>query len=119
MKKWVCALIVLIAGNCHAHDGITSELGHAATGAVLAGMVVGVFSESEHRAWIGFTVSTAAIVISEGSSVARGAATTHSSLLDVAWHTAGAALGAWITDRYILIPTVNKSFVGVTVLHPF
>ena len=119
MKKWLCALIVLVVGNCHANDNPSSELGHAATGAVLAGAVVGIFRESEHRALIGFTVSSAAIVCSEADSVLRGAAKPSASMLDVASHVWGAAFGAWITDAYILTPTVKKSFVGVTLSHQF
>jgi len=34
-------------------------------------------------------------------------------MLDVAAHTAGAALGAWVTDRYILVPVVSRTYAGV------
>lgn len=110
-KFWFCVLL-LLAGPSQAYDGATSELSHAAGGALLAGMVTRVYSESENRAWIGFAVSAAVSVLAESYQVSRGAASS-SSMLDVAAHTAGAALGAWVTDRYILVPVVSRTYAGV------
>ena len=61
-KFWFCVLLVL-AGPGQAYDGATSELSHAAGGALLAGMVTRAYSESENRAWIGFAVSAAVSVL--------------------------------------------------------
>ena len=62
----------------------------AAGGALLAGAVAKIYSESENRAWIGFAVSTAGIVISEAHQMSKGAKHS-SSMLDIASHAAGAA----------------------------
>ena len=109
---------MFVIGNCHAYDGATSESSHAAGGALLAGALVKVHQESDHRARSGFTLSMAASAVAEGHSVSRGAKLS-SSLLDIASRTAGAAAGAWLTDRYLLIPTARKSYVGVILLHTF
>jgi len=111
MKKiWMLALWLLM-GSAHAYDGLTSELSHAAGGAVLASAVTRLYSESENRAWIGFAVSTSVIVLESAYQISRGAKRS-SQLLDVGSHAAGAALGAWVTDKYVLMPVIRRSYVG-------
>ena len=118
MKQlWIGALCGAI-GSCQAYDGLSSELSHAAGGALLAGAVTNYVSDSENRAWIGFAVSTAGIVISEAHQMSKGAKHS-SSMLDIASHAAGAALGAWWTDKYYLTPIIGRHSVGLVVWHPF
>lgn len=118
MNRWWFCLVLLVAGPTYAYDGATSELSHMVGGALLAGAVTRLYSESENRAWIGFTVSAAASLIAEGAQASRGAKSS-SSLLDFASHTAGAALGAWVTDRYLLVPVITPNYVGVTYQRSF
>lgn len=120
MKRdcWLIALV--FSGSAHAYDGLTSELSHAAGGALLAGAVTRIYSESEHRAWIGFAVSATGIVLAERQGlVSADAARVKSARLDVTYHVVGAALGAWATDRYLLLPVVKPSYVGVLYLRRF
>ncbi len=111
-KKIVCLLGLMIAGQASAYDGMTSQIPHAMGGAILAGVVSKAFEQSEHRAWIGFGVSTALVVAVEGSRLGTGDR-RHSQLLDIAYHTLGAAVGAWVTDKYILAPVVTPNSVGL------
>lgn len=118
MKRFWMGALCWAMGTCHAYDGWSSELTHAAGGALLAGAVTQYYSDSENRAWVGFAVSTAGIVISEAHQMSKGAKHS-SSMLDIASHTAGAALGAWWTDRYYLMPVIRRHSVGLVLLHPF
>lgn len=101
-----------------AYDGFTSEISHAAGGAVMAALVTQVCADDERRAWIGFAVSAAAGALSESLQASRGAR-GYSSMLDAASHAAGAALGAWASDRYLLVPVLQRPYVGVLLVHRF
>ncbi len=85
---------------------------------MLAGAVTKMYSESENRAWIGFAVSTAAVVLEQGYEISRGA-NRNSQIKDMVWHAAGAALGAWATDKYLLVPVVTRTSVGMVMVRPF
>lgn len=118
MKKLCAIALLFCASHSQAYDGLTSELSHAAGGALLASAVTSIYSESENRAWIGFAVSTAAVVLEQGYEISRGA-NRKSQILDMAWHAAGAALGAWATDKYFLVPVVTRTSVGMVMVRPF
>lgn len=112
MKKLVLMVLFCISGPSHAYDGLTSELSHVVTGGMLAGLVTHVARESEHRAWIGFAVSSAAILLDERRHLSNPDR-RHGAQLDVASHVLGAALGAWATDKYVLTPFVSPKHVGL------
>ena len=84
----------------------------------MAGGITAMF-DSPYRAWYGFGISTALIVISENRQMRVSGAPSHSSHLDIGWHAAGSALGAWMTDKYILSPVLAKGYAGVQVAMPF
>ena len=118
MRAILVLALGLFMGNAHAYDGLTSELSHATGGALLAGAVTRLYSESENRAWIGFAVSTTAMALESGYQISHGAKRS-SQLLDLASHTAGAALGASVTDKYFLVPVVTRSYVGLVYFRQF
>lgn len=120
MKKLCCAiaLALALAGQVQANDGFSSEGSHAAGGALLAGLITRTFDESEHRALIGFGISTALVVVVEGSQLGTGAR-RRSQLLDISYHTFGSAVGSWVTDRFILSPVVAPGSVGLAYLQVF
>lgn len=118
MKKFWIGALCGIMSTCHAYDGLGSELSHAAGGALLAGAVTRIYSDSENRAWIGFAVSSAGIVLSESYQISKGAKRS-SSHLDMASHIAGAALGAWWMERYGLMPVVGHHSVGLVMWREF
>lgn len=86
------------------------ESSHAAGGALLAGAITATVGDKywpEHRAIIGFSASTAEVLIGEGYQMITQGEQFTSSLQDVIAHTIGAIIGATITDRYILMPFVE------------
>ena len=118
MKRLLTIALLFCAAHSHAYDGLTSELSHAAGGALLAGAVTKMYSELENRVWIGFAVSTAAVVLEQGYQISRGA-NRNSQIKDMAWHAVGSALGAWATDKYLLVPVVTRTSVGMVMVRPF
>ena len=118
MKRLLTIALLFCAAHSHAYDGLTSELSHAAGGALLAGAVTKMYSESENRVWIGFAVSTAAVVLEQGYQISRGA-NRNSQIKDMAWHAVGSALGACAPDKYLLVPVVTRTSVGMVMVRPF
>lgn len=124
MKKlaYLLALmsVMLVAKTAYAYDGFTSEVSHATGGAVLAGSITTLYKDSENRAWIGFGVSSAFSVLAETRQyVTDRKVKASSSLLDASSHILGSALGAWVTDQYLLMPVLNKSYTGVVIQRQF
>ena len=118
MKKIWAIVLLFFSAHSHAYDGLSSELSHAVGGALLAGAVTKIYSESENRAWIGFAVSTAAVVLEQSYEISRGA-NRNSQIKDMAWHALGSALGAWATDKYLLVPVVTRTSVGLVMVRSF
>lgn len=119
MRIWIgaAALAAGVAAGApaQAYDGISSEGAHVVGSAVFAGVVTALASDAypEQRAWIGFGVSAGACVLSELVPLAAGKTTrVRSAALDIGSEVLGAALGAWITDSYILKPVVAKDASG-------
>jgi hypothetical protein len=59
---------------------------------------------------IGFGVSTVAVFAEQGVEYALNG-DAGGQLLDATSHMIGSALGAWVTDRFILSPVVTNSSV--------
>ena len=118
MKNFLALTILLIANLCRAappstsSDSFGSELSHAVGGALMAGGISYLYRDSPDRAMMGFGLSTAAIVIVESINISRGADRS-SQYLDMAAHALGSAIGAWYTDKYLLMPVVTKASVGL------
>jgi hypothetical protein len=120
MKLASSALLTLALGLCsagaRANDSFGSEISHVFAGIGVASAVTAIadhYGAGENRGWIGFGtavglsfVSETAQVISDGSSQLRG------SSLDFASALVGAAIGAWVTDRYLLAPVVARDGEG-------
>lgn len=114
MKKLILMFLVVLMGSIpfsqafgKSNDGPSSELGHAAGGAVIAGAatyVADAYWPDLNRGWAGFCFSALAGCAGEAAQWASG---SEFSLLDAASHAAGAALGAWVTDRFILLPVIR------------
>lgn len=112
MKRCLTVLLMMFASTAHAYDGPTSELSHALGGGLLAAGITYVYRDSPSRQWIGFAGSTAAIVLTESLSIAKGNKAS-SQVLDMASHALGAAIGAWYSDKYLLVPVVTRSSVSL------
>ena len=119
-KKFIIGLCagLLLSGQAYANESLSSELSHAAGGAVLAGgltYLADKYSDNpENRGWFGFGVSSLAFVVVE--LVVSG--NTYGSRLDMGSHILGSAVGAFVTDKWILQPVIRQenavsSYFGV------
>jgi len=119
-KRLVSGVVmaVAMAGSAQATDSFNSEISHVAGGAAMAG--VATYFADDHwpqdRGWIGFSTSVELGVALEGVDSANG---NKFSVLDAASNALGAAVGAFATDHYILMPAVEPpgkqgAFLGVT-----
>ena len=120
-KKFI-AVGALCAGTwvtapCFADDSLKSELSHAAGGAVMAGYISHLYAESENRAWIGFGISTALIVAEQSYEISKNG-NRSGNQLDMLSHAIGSAIGAWYTDKYLLVPVVKRNSLGLTIYIP-
>lgn len=107
------AIVTLYTTDGYANNSVASEMSHAVGGIVMAGGITAVVDRyypeyRDHRGMIGFGVSTVAIFVEQGVEYAqRGDA--YGQLLDATSHMVGSAIGAWVTDRFILSPVVMNS----------
>lgn len=119
----VCSALVL-----QANDSIASESSHFIGGAVMAGGITAVVDHyypeyRSERGMIGFEVSSIAIIAEQSIEYAMNG-DARGQLLDAASHIAGSALGAYVTDQYLLSPVVQNSasegkYVGLALQHRF
>lgn len=129
MKKRILWLgSTLLLAQLHANDSFNSEISHVIGGTVMAGGITAVVDRyypeyREDRGMIGFGLSSAAILAFETVYVILNG-NVKGQLLDVASHTAGSAVGAFVTDRFLLAPVVQNSqsegkYVGVSLSRTF
>jgi len=112
--------------HVEANDSLSSEISHGLGGVATAGVLVSVFDYTQYRqerAILGFAGSTIIgiamqIIDYQQYKDARG------QLTDAVWHIAGSAIGAYLTDAFILSPVVESSptegeYVGLVLHHSF
>ena len=132
MKKNILHRLILgllISGGIQANDSVTSELSHVGGGVVLAGLGTVItdryFSKyREYRGWIGFWSATLITGIISGIEYAQDTDDASGELLDFASGVAGAAIGSFVTDRFILSPIIHSTpdgshTMGVNVFYKF
>lgn len=124
MKKLIL-ISLLFTTILTANESFNSEISHFGGGVAIAGALtaVGDHYYPEDRAMFGFGVSSVGFAIEEIVVTAKHG-NLWGNLLDVAAHTAGSALGAVITDKYLLTPVIsqngmNGNFVGLYTRIPF
>ncbi len=108
-------VLMLGCGAARANDSFGSEFSHFVTGAAIASAATAVAShyELEDRGWIGFWTSVGISFVEEAAQVAsNGSSQLRGSALDFGSNLLGAALGAWVTDRYLLQPMVTRDATG-------
>jgi len=102
---------ILLAGPAAATENWSSETSHAIAGGLGAGVITYLVdrhgSRPEYRAWIGFGTSAVIGVLAE---LTQG---DDSSGVDMAANAIGAAIGAFVTDRWILKPVVKRDKGGL------
>ncbi len=129
MKKITLLIAAtLMITQLEANTSVSSEMSHFVGGAVMAGGISAVVDSyypeyKENRGMIGFWTSSAAIIVEQGVEYAlHGDA--KGQALDAISHIAGSALGAFVTDQYILSPVIKDSsttgnYVGLTLQRSF
>lgn len=128
--KWKVLVIssLMVAATLNANDSFNSEFSHLAGGAVLAGGITAVVDHyypeyRSDRGMIGFGISSAAIAAEQGIEYALHG-NGRGQLIDIASHVAGSAVGAFVTDQYILSPVLQNSasegkYLGMSLQHTF
>ena len=113
MKKTVfflCSMIFTL--QLHATETFSSEASHFAGAAVLAGVSTAVVDQFEeykkNRKMIGFGISAIYGLIDQSIQYEEHG-NAGGQLLDLGAHLLGSALGAWMTDKYILSPVIESS----------
>lgn len=106
---------LLVVSGLYGNDSLDSEFSHFAGGAVMAGGIAAVIDSyypeyRSDRGMIGFGISSVAIVVEQGVEVMLNG-NAKGQLLDAVSHIAGSALGAYITDQYILTPVIKDSAI--------
>jgi uncharacterized protein YfiM (DUF2279 family) len=109
--------LALNAGVARANESFASEFSHFVAGGVVAGTVTAIADHYEvpDRAWVGFGVTVGISFVAEAVQVISvGSSQVGPSALDFFSNMAGAAIGAWVTDQYILQPVVTRDAAGHT-----
>jgi hypothetical protein len=107
--------LALWSGCGWANDSFGSEFSHVVAGAAMASAVTVIADHygAENRGWIGFWTTVSFSFVAEGLQVAsNGSSQLRGSALDFGSNMLGAALGAWVTDRYLLAPVVARDADG-------
>lgn len=117
MNKVLVFTLCLYASTVQANDSLNSELSHVAGGAAMgAGFtyLADYYGEKELRGWIGFGTAAGIGVLGEAIELASG--NGEFSALDAGSNALGAAIGAFVTDQWVLMPVVNSRdhYVGIT-----
>ncbi len=123
MKRILLLIVLMLSVSpAKANDSFGSEFSHAAGGAAMAGALVwasDTWWSASDRAWIGFSVSTALGAVSQYYEYSQGTNTGKEAFLDAASHAIGSAIGAYVTDRYLLMPVISPepdgTYVGLLV----
>jgi hypothetical protein len=111
--KGILAASMLFTSSVHATDSFESEAAHFVFGAVLAGGITAVVDSyypeyREHRAMIGFGISSVGAAL-ESVYEYHINGNGRNQAIDALSHIAGSALGAYVTDEYILEPVFQNS----------
>jgi hypothetical protein len=118
MKTLICFCIVLLFATQAFAKGdiinVPGESAHVAGGAAMAGLATAVANKywPEHRALIGFSFSTAIGIIGEGMDRNNHGEKFSFMFEDVAFNTLGKASGSLITDKFILMPVIERDHAG-------
>jgi hypothetical protein len=112
MKKILyCLAVLLMSAQALAYQtNVPGESAHVLGGAIIAGATTAVADKfwPEHRALIGFSVSFAVGIIGESFDRFKHDEQYPHIFEDIVFNTAGAAIGALITDKFILSPVIVR-----------
>jgi len=107
---------MLACAGASANDSFGSEISHVFAGMAIASgatVIADHYGAGTNRGWIGFGTSVGLGFIAEALQVAsNGSSQIRGSSLDFASNLVGAAIGAWVTDQYLLAPVVATDAAG-------
>ncbi|MEW7863972.1 hypothetical protein [Aeromonas diversa] len=106
----------LLMASAEANDSFNSELSHFAGGAAMGAGFTAIadhYGYRENREWIGFGMSTGIGIAGELIEKASGQGPL--SALDAGANALGAAVGAYATSEWVLIPVLSPEagYVGL------
>lgn len=111
--------LALGPGGSWANDSFSSEFAHVVSGAAIAAGATAIADRygAQDRRWVGFATSVGISAVMEGVQIlTTGPEQVKHSALDFATNLVGAVFGAWVTDRYLLLPVVTRDAQGRHVL---
>ncbi|MDD5405498.1 MAG: hypothetical protein PHE73_00995 [Sulfurovaceae bacterium] len=119
LKILASFLLLFNISNASSDINANSELSHFAGGIMTAGILTYGVDKfypkySENRAEIGFWTSSIIIVVESAIEYANDGNGTNQAI-DAASHIIGSAIGAYVTNKYILTPVVRKTADGTSV----
>lgn len=119
---------IMLIKPLYANESLNSEISHVTGGLLLAGGITMAVDHyyPEHRdkrGMIGFKISSTAAIAEQLIEYAVHG-NGKGQLLDATAHILGSAIGARITDKYILMPVVKNSsgdrqYIGVSFQYAF
>ncbi|ABM02647.1 hypothetical protein Ping_0803 [Psychromonas ingrahamii 37] len=129
MNKVIAFFFLLISLNTQAqgNSGFNSEISHFAGGAVstaAAVVIIDKYFPEQNSAWVGFALSSTVDALLEYRQYQLGDNSASAALLDASSHALGAAVGAYLTGKYIITPTValdanNNFYTGINIAFDF
>lgn len=117
LKAGMAAVALALGCGCSwGNDSFGSEISHVFAGMGVAAAATAIadhYDAGENRGWIGFGTVVGLSFVAEAVQVAsNGSSQLKGSSLDFASALVGAAIGAWVTDRYLLAPVVARDAEG-------
>jgi len=122
-------IFLLISFNAQAqgNSSFNSEIGHFSGGVFSAGITVLIIDKyfpEQNSAWLGFALNSAVYSLIEYRQYHLGDNSASDALLDAASHALGAAIGSYLTGKYIITPTValeanNNVYTGIKIAVDF
>ncbi|MFT7053079.1 MAG: hypothetical protein ACJAU1_000631 [Psychromonas sp.] len=122
-------IFLLISFNTQAqgNSSFNNEIGHFAGGVFSAGITVVIIDKyfpEQNSAWVGFALNSAVYSLIEYRQYHLGDNSASDALLDAASHALGAAIGSYLTGKYIITPTVafeanNSVYTGIKIAVDF
>lgn len=130
MKNIIAFFVfILVSLNIQAqgNSGFNSEISHVAGGAFSAAVTVVIVDKyfpEQNSVWVGFALSSAVSALLEYRQYQLGDNSASDALLDASSHALGAAIGAYLTGKYIITPTValeanHSVYTGINVAVKF
>ena len=105
----------LWSGACWANDSFNSEMSHVVSGAAMASVATAIADrfDTDDRRWVGFAVTVGISLVEESVQIlTTGPRQVGPSAMDFFATFAGATFGAWVTDRYLLMPVATRDAAG-------